>query len=327
MKTILLSCLVLLIVGIGQAQPADFNSAQIVSEPNPEIQDTGPFGTVICYRPLEKNASATLDNVILLGGATEKNRASVGIGTTNPSSLASIDLGDSDKGFLPNRMRQKQIEVFEMSLGVSEEGMTVYNVDKGRLQNWDGTQWITLGTEPLKLKKDQLQLGDLSSIDLSEYKDNTDEQDLKSATLNGNELTIEIENGESVTVDLSPLLESYEARLRRLEELLEANGQISANGSDENLASASSSGARLYQNSPNPVTGFTQVKYFIPENVRDAQLVLQNANGQAISTKKLFYTGSRGIEDINTSQMVAGTYYYSLFVDGKKVDTKKMIVR
>ena len=44
-------------------------------------------------------------------------------------------------------------------------------------------------------------------IDLSPFRDNTDEQNLVSATLDaGNELTIEIENGDPVSVDLTPLI-------------------------------------------------------------------------------------------------------------------------
>ena len=83
------------------------------------------------------DASATEDNTMVLGGSSDANRVSVGIGTNYPSSLASLDLGDKDKGLLVNRMTAEQADVFEMSLGVAEEGMTIYNIDAGKFADME----------------------------------------------------------------------------------------------------------------------------------------------------------------------------------------------
>jgi translation initiation factor IF-1 len=50
--------------------------------------------------------------------------------------------------------------------------------------------------------------GDSVTVDLSSLLDNTDNQNLTSATISGNILTIDIENGDSVTVDLSAYLDN-----------------------------------------------------------------------------------------------------------------------
>lgn len=277
------------------------------------------------------DASATEDNTMVLGGASEANRVSVGIGTSYPSSLASLDLGDKDKGLLVNRMTAQQVEVFEMSLGIAEEGMTIYNIDAGKLQTWNGVKWIDPGVKSMSLKDDHLQIDKGSRVDLSEFKDNTDEQNLTSATLDGKKLTIEIENGTPVSVDLTPVFAEYDERIRKLEEMIlksQAMDQsVEEKATIEDLPNEAGEKAILFQNSPNPVNGPTTIKYFIPEEARAAELVLRNSLGQTISTKKLSYTGRNGEEHINTSRLDAGVYYFSLFIDNERIDTKKMIVK
>ena len=275
-------------------------------------------------------ASATEDNTMVLGGTTEESRVSVGIGTSHPSSLAALDLGDSDKGLLVNRMTAEQVEFFEMSLGIAEEGMTIYNIDAGKLQTWNGTNWIDLGVKKMTLSDDKLQLDKRPVVDLSEYRDNTDQQSLSSATLDGKQLTIGIENGESVSVDLTPIFAEYDERIRKLEELLMQVTSEQSRNEETRKANApveARKGAMLYQNTPNPVNGPTTVRYFIPKDTRKAQFILRNSLGQVISTKKLAYTGTNGEEQINTSKLSPGVYYFSLFVDDIRVDTKKMIVK
>ena len=277
------------------------------------------------------DASATEDNTMVLGGSSDANRVSVGIGTNYPSSLASLDLGDKDKGLLVNRMTAEQADVFEMSLGVAEEGMTIYNIDAGKLQTWNGAKWIDLGVKSMSLKDDHLQLDKGPSVDLSEFKDNTDQQSLTSATLDGKKLTIEIQNGEPVSVDLTPVFAEYDERIRKLEEMiLKSQGKeesVEEKATIENLPNVAKEKAMLYQNSPNPVNGPTTIKYFIPQDTGSAELVLRNSLGQTISTKKLAYTGRNGEEHINTSRLDAGVYYFSLFINNERIDTKKMIVK
>ncbi|GEM_PF-6972790 len=263
---------------------------------------------------------------------TESNEpqkdASVGIGARHPNSLASLELGDKDKGFLINRMNSEEIEFFEMSLGVAEEGMTIYNIETGKLQTWNGVQWVELGVKEMRLQDDLLLLDKSHSIDLSEYKDNTDQQNLTEAHLDGMNLTIGIENGSSVSVDLTPIFASYDERIQKLEALLlSSNENQVANDDRSHDVNKSISEARLYQNTPNPVSGPTTVKYFIPKDAESAQLILRNSLGQVISTKKLAHTGTNGREQINTSKLDAGVYYFSLFVDDIRVDTKKMVVK
>ena len=106
-------------------------------------------------------ATANNENTMVLGGAT--NPVSVGIGTDTPNSRTSLDLADTDKGLLLNRMTTTQRTTFEdgvntgnpssssyvAPLNATEEGLTVYDTDLNGLFIWDGTQWKMIGSDDL----------------------------------------------------------------------------------------------------------------------------------------------------------------------------------
>ncbi len=85
------------------------------------------------------------------------------------------------------------------------------------------------------------------------------------------------------------------------------------------------SSAFLLQNSPNPVAGNTVIRYQIPVTATSAKLTVTNATGQLIKTITLTSYGA-GQVNFSSASLSAGTYNYSLWVEGKRVDTKHLIV-
>lgn len=83
--------------------------------------------------------------------------------------------------------------------------------------------------------------------------------------------------------------------------------------------------ALLYQNSPNPFTTETQIKCFIPDNAKNAQLNIYNMQGTQLKKHLINRTGEVNIE-INAYEFTAGMYLYALIVDGKEIDVKRMIL-
>jgi trimeric autotransporter adhesin len=81
----------------------------------------------------------------------------------------------------------------------------------------------------------------------------------------------------------------------------------------------------LDQNSPNPFSGTTIIRYSLPDNAFSAKVVLTNVNGQLVKSINLG-NGTTGQVEITKGTLAAGSYYYSLWVDGKKIDTRKMIL-
>lgn len=83
--------------------------------------------------------------------------------------------------------------------------------------------------------------------------------------------------------------------------------------------------ASLYQNSPNPFSQSTVIKYSLPQEVNQALLCIYDMNGRQIKQIALSERGG-GSVTINGSELTAGIYLYALIADGKEVDVKRMIL-
>lgn len=83
--------------------------------------------------------------------------------------------------------------------------------------------------------------------------------------------------------------------------------------------------AFLFQNTPNPFSMNTEIKYFIPAETASARLIIYNLAGTQIKSINITKKGY-GSEIIIGKELTAGMYYYSLIVDNKEIDTKKMIL-
>lgn len=81
----------------------------------------------------------------------------------------------------------------------------------------------------------------------------------------------------------------------------------------------------LYQNNPNPFTVDTEIGMSLPENIAQATLIIYNMEGKQL---KVIPINERGktIVKIEGNELKAGMYFYSLLVDGKVLDTKRMIL-
>lgn len=80
----------------------------------------------------------------------------------------------------------------------------------------------------------------------------------------------------------------------------------------------------LNQNEPNPFAELTTILYNIPEKFNYAQLVFKTIDGKIIKTFDIPKKG-QGKVTVFASDLSKGMYMYTLIVDGKAMDTKKMI--
>jgi hypothetical protein len=104
------------------------------------------------------------------------------------------------------------------------------------------------------------------------------------------------------------------ARIEKLEELIKGTNNT-----------ITGSGAYLEQNTPNPVSGSTLIRYHLPLNVGSAKLTITNVKGQLIKVVSLSAAAS-GQLNLNTTMLAAGTYNYTLWIDDKVVDTKRFVL-
>ncbi|MEO5571973.1 MAG: tail fiber domain-containing protein [Bacteroidia bacterium] len=80
----------------------------------------------------------------------------------------------------------------------------------------------------------------------------------------------------------------------------------------------------LYQNIPNPFSRSTEIHYFIPENAIDPKIIFQDATGRTINETIISEKGQASIE-VNSASLNSGIYTYSLQINGKIIDSKKMV--
>jgi hypothetical protein len=83
---------------------------------------------------------------------------------------------------------------------------------------------------------------------------------------------------------------------------------------------------RLYQNYPNPFNPSTSIKYKV-EGIKNVKLILYDILGKEITilNDKKQTSGSYEVK-LDGSNLSSGVYFYSLFIDGERVDTKKAVL-
>ena len=80
----------------------------------------------------------------------------------------------------------------------------------------------------------------------------------------------------------------------------------------------------LKQNVPNPFNDKTVISFVIPENVKQAQIIIYDEMGMLIKRYDISTKGEGNVTFYSPG-LRKGVYTYSLFADGKLVSTKKMI--
>jgi hypothetical protein len=83
------------------------------------------------------------------------------------------------------------------------------------------------------------------------------------------------------------------------------------------------SNAKLGEVTPNPAKGTAIIQYAIPEGSNRAQLLITDALGRQIKVVQL---SASGVINVDVSSLASGVYNYSLVVDNKTIETRKMTV-
>ena len=97
-------------------------------------------------------------------------------------------------------------------------------------------------------------------------------------------------------------------------------GNVQPTSSKSNLVSFS-----LLQNVPNPFNHKTTIGYILPQTYSSAKIVITDKSGKPI--KEISISGNgKGSVDVDASTLTSGAYSYALYVNGKLIDTKQMIL-
>ncbi|MBA3647750.1 MAG: tail fiber domain-containing protein [Chitinophagales bacterium] len=85
------------------------------------------------------------------------------------------------------------------------------------------------------------------------------------------------------------------------------------------------SSASLEQNTPNPFNESTEIQYALPSKFFSAQIIISDQAGKIVRQNNISTQG-KGVLKLDAGSLSAGTYNYSLIVDGTTIDTKKMVI-
>ncbi len=81
----------------------------------------------------------------------------------------------------------------------------------------------------------------------------------------------------------------------------------------------------LHQNSPNPFSTETEIKMNLSELSHQASIIIYNLEGKQLKSIPVNKHGETSIK-ISANELDAGMYLYSLIIDGKVVDTKRLLL-
>lgn len=255
-------------------------------------------------------------NVMSVNGAN----FNVGVGTVNPDPAARLDVfGNiyingafhaSDRRFKKNIRKIRQpMDILEELRGVTYE----FRVEEFEERSFIAGQHYGLIAQELEAVLPELV--------------RNREDGYKAVNYEGViPLLIEgVKEQQSEIDELKNTVSRQEAQIERLTALVEQlmGKETDRNGENQG-ASAPGQGA-LDQNRPNPFHESTEVTYYIPASTRTAQVQIAAADGKVLDRIDIDQRGT-GRLNIHRNSYPAGTYFYSLILDGRAVDTLRMVL-
>jgi len=138
-------------------------------------------------------------------------------------------------------------------------------------------------------------------------------------------------NDASVKYMLVNAIKEQQAMLdAQAEQIALLQESISSIGSTEstnntNISLSAYDLAELDQNTPNPFNAQTIIAYVIPTDAQNSQISVFGQNGQLMKTLEIEHVG-QGTLTVDASDLPSGTYSYQLVVDGRNIQTNKMVV-
>ncbi|MBK1897302.1 T9SS type A sorting domain-containing protein [Chryseobacterium paridis] len=129
----------------------------------------------------------------------------------------------------------------------------------------------------------------------------------------------------SKTAPSDETVQKLEDRIKTLENTVEELKQLLLNKNTVTDISLSDV-PTLGQNVPNPTKNETNIRYYLPKDIKTASLEIYSISGQLVKSVPLREKGNGTIR-ISGSDLQSGTYVYKMVADGKVTDAKKLIMQ
>jgi trimeric autotransporter adhesin len=122
-----------------------------------------------------------------------------------------------------------------------------------------------------------------------------------------------------------PIVKALQEVDEKNHELMKEIENLKAVLYSENRLTKSEAADWIQQNVPNPFTSSTTIRYSVNENCKNAFIKIFSTNGKEVVSKPILQKG-KGEVIIEAGTLFPGIYSYSLFIDGKSIDAKLMIL-
>lgn len=120
------------------------------------------------------------------------------------------------------------------------------------------------------------------------------------------------------------LIRSIQELKQELNDVKSANDVALSRGATTDVAAAASSANILYQNTPNPFKEQTTIRFSLADDARDASICIFDMTGKML--KKLPISSGETSVTVNGWELGEGMFLYTLLVNGREIDTKRMII-
>ena len=122
------------------------------------------------------------------------------------------------------------------------------------------------------------------------------------------------------------LVEAFKEQQRIIESLQKEIAELKTSDKGSGaLESQESPRNALYQNTPNPTNSSTTIECFIDSKFLKALIVVYDLNGSQLKEYPVDHRG-KNVTTIEANEFEPGIYLYSLLLDGKLIDTKRMVI-
>jgi hypothetical protein len=124
--------------------------------------------------------------------------------------------------------------------------------------------------------------------------------------------------------------DSLQQQINKLKTYVNKNNQ--SNTSSQAVFNPVLRDALLEQNVPNPFANTTAIHYNIPKKFTRAQIIITDNSGKTVKQVNLpagrqsVSRAGEGVANIDASMLSAGSYHYSLVIDGKLISSKQMVL-
>jgi len=126
--------------------------------------------------------------------------------------------------------------------------------------------------------------------------------------------------------ELNKMSHDKDAKINDLQRQLDELKAMIMSGATSNIKPQTSiiTEASLQQNIPNPFNHTTTINYTLPQTYASAKIIVTDKSGKML--KQISLENIKGNINVDASTLASGAYRYSLYVDGRLIDTKEMVL-